>query len=252
MSDTPKQNDINEMGADFNPELRSATYPTTAEPPEKKFIPFTGKSVSQVAAEMAAKKATETVVEPEPEYDRVKRLEDAVARLLTGTKRTSEPAKVLGPLDFANLDESAAYDFNIPIQAIDHGLPESMKVELEDPNYVPRWVHTHPKRLGPMKAVGFTIVTEQDLAKDLNLEIEVDENGAYRYSDVILMKIPKIKYFGALRKNHENAVRAVNEENAHTAGKKMIEDFLEEKGGSAYVEAHNQKRLNVYTPGTTV
>ena len=249
MSDTPEQNDINEMGADFNPELRAAVYP---DPAKKEFKPFVGRPVAEVAAKIAAAHEAAPIPPDAATTDRVSQLEAAVQALLLGTKRTSEPARVLEPLDFARLDESAAYDLSIPIVAIDHGLPESMKVELEDPNYVPRWVHTHPKRLGPMKAVGFTIVTEQDLAKDLNLEIEVDENGAYRYSDVILMKIPKIKYFGALRRNHETAVRAVNTENAHQAGKKMIEDYLEEKGGNAYTEAHNQKRLNVYTPGTTV
>jgi len=243
--------DITEMGGDFDPSLKSAVYPASepvAAPAQPAFKPFKGTPLSDVVIQpKPAAKA-----EPTPEAERLANVEKMISQLLADTSKTVRIAMPTKELDYSKLDESAVYDLSIPIIAIEHGLPESMKVELQDPNYVARWVHVHPQRLGGMKAVGFTTVTREDLAVDLNLSIEPDENGAYRYVDTILMKISKAKYFGQLRRNHQNAVNAVRPDNAHAAGKQAIENYLQTEGGADAARYMNDQKLSVYTPGGTI
>lgn len=143
---------------------------------------------------------------------RLKALEDTLKEILkgqNGVKLGKVPDKPVD-LDFTKISESDVYDLTVPILAIDHGVPDYLNVELKDKNYTSRWVHKTPRRLGPMKAMGWTPVSKEDIENIEALKDTMDENGFFRYDDVILMKIPKMKYFGLLRRNYERTRNQVS------------------------------------------
>jgi hypothetical protein len=153
-------------------------------------------------------------------------------------------------LDWTKISESDVFDLNVPIEAIDHGVPDYLNVELNDKNYVARWVHRTPRRLGPMMAIGWTYVEKIDLDVNCHLEVTIDENGHFRYDDVILMKLPKQKYFGQLRRNYERTVAQVSSAKLKTSVQKAL--LNSPAGGSNKKSAADymaQNQLKVYVPG---
>ena len=154
-----------------------------------------------------------------------KQLEEAIASL-GGDVKLKSPTKKPVKLDYAKLKESDIYDLDIPIPVITHELPDTMLLSLKDPNYVGRWVSVNAHRLGSMKAIGFSFITTEDFDKELILAIEPDENGWYRYNDVVAMKIPKEKYYSAIRRNHIRAMAMVSRKQAQLIGKKIVEQEL--------------------------
>jgi hypothetical protein len=153
-------------------------------------------------------------------------------------------------LDWTKISENDVFDLNVPIEAIDHGVPDYLNVELNDKNYVARWVHKTPRRLGPMMAIGWTYVEKIDLDINCHLEVTIDENGHFRYDDVILMKLPKQKYFGQLRRNYERTVAQVSSAKLKTSVQKAL--LNSPAGGSNKKSAADymaQNQLKVYVPG---
>jgi len=153
-------------------------------------------------------------------------------------------------LNWTKISENDVFDLNVPIEAIDHGVPDYLNVELNDKNYVARWVHKTPRRLGPMMAIGWTYVEKIDLDINCHLEVTIDENGHFRYDDVILMKLPKQKYFGQLRRNYERTVAQVSSAKLKTFVQKAL--LNSPTGGSNKKSAADymaQNQLKVYVPG---
>jgi hypothetical protein len=161
------------------------------------------------------------------------------------------PPKKREPLDFNKLSEQDIFDLNIPIEVIDHDMPDYVKVELKDKSYVARWVNKNPRRLGPMKARGWDYVVPEDLATKLKIDLSVDENGQFRFDDVILMKCEKMRYFGMLRANHERALLQVNPKEHHKVEKARVQNDLSTTadGAGAYQKYTSEGKLEVYAPG---
>jgi len=203
---------------------------------------------TEAPVQMTAEDIPEDKVTPE----RLKALEDNIKQLLkgqNGVKLGKVPEKP-EPLDFSKLTENDVYDLNIPIEAIDHGVPDYLNVILRDQNYAARWVHRTPRRLGPMMAVGWTYCEQEDIDPSCHLEVTKDENGHFRFDDIILMKLPKDKYFGQLRKNYERSRAQVSSAKLKTSVEKAL--LNSPSGGNnkrtaADYMAKNQ--LEVYVPG---
>lgn len=165
------------------------------------------------------------IVEDTVTPQRLKALEDAIRVLKAGQNgvKMSNAPKKPAPIDFTKISEADVFDLEIPIEAIDHGTPEYLTVNLKDKNYVARWVHKAPRRLGPMKAVGWTFITKEDLEDSTVIEFAMDENGLYRYDDVIAMKCTKASYFGQLRKNHERTLAQSNPKALHKRAQSAVQ-----------------------------
>jgi hypothetical protein len=130
--------------------------------------------------------------------------------------------KPVKPIDWSKAKEADIFDMDVPIEVVGHELPDYMKVELKDSNFVPRWVQKMSRRLGPMKAKGYTFVKPEEIEGELNIAIEADENGVFRHDDVILMKIEKRTYYGMLRRNHMKALQMTDPKAAHKVAQDRI------------------------------
>lgn len=204
-------------------------------------------------------------VKDEVTDQRIMALENEIRKLVAGqngVKIGKEPKK-LTPIDFSKISENDIYtvssetgSFEVPIEAIDHELPEYLKVDLKDQSYSARWIHKTARRLGPMLASGWTYVSLEDLESDsaVRLKDTIDENGHIKFDDVILCKCPKVKYFGQLRRNHMRAVAQVDPKRHHELSKKAVEGALasaapggrDSKGYRQYVQ---ENKLEVFIPG---
>lgn len=181
---------------------------------------------------------------------RIREMEANILKLKTernsGVKITTPTKKTL---DFSKLSEKSVYDLTVPIEAIPQGYLDPTQFQLRDPNYVARLVSTNIRNMGVRKQAGFTFVTKEDL--DFNtmpgLDIEPDENGQYRYIDTVLMKIPKEKYYAALRANHLRAMAVSDQRKAHEAGKAVTEKEFEDGVGNDYAEARSKNLIEVYS-----
>ena len=192
---------------------------------------------TQTRAEKQMNKATEApdpVKQSSVDDDRIAALEKALLELKMGQAgiklgtASAKDRKV--KLDFTKLTEQDVYNLNIPIEIIEHQVPDYTKIVLKDQTYHPHWVQAHPARLGPMKAAGFTYVTKEDLAEELEMALEPDENGHFRFIDLIAMKCSKEKYFGALRKNYIRSVAQTNPKMVHMMAKQTVEASMGELG----------------------
>jgi hypothetical protein len=102
-----------------------------------------------------------------------------------------------------------------------------------------------------MKAQGWTFVTKDDLATKLKIDLDTDENGVFRFDDVILMKCEKAKYYGMLRRNHERTLAQVNPKTAHITAKAQVQKDLASTsdGAGEYQRYTSLGKLEVYVPG---
>jgi hypothetical protein len=203
--------------------------------------------VKAVAAE--ATKGLDT--DNEVTAQRIAEMERNLKALMEGKDGAKLKAKseVKASIDFSKLSEKDVWDLNIPIQAIEHGLPDYLNVELLDSNYIARWVHKTPRRLGPMLSVGWTFVEPKDLANKLILEVKPNENGQYQHDDVLLMKLSKVKYFGMLRRNLLISQARVNPKTAHQIAKQRVITDMESAGRKDYDKYSSEGKLNIYAPG---
>lgn len=188
---------------------------------------------------------------------RIKNLESELIKLRQGENGVKITKSATSKsVDFSKLKESDVFDLNVPIEAIVHDLPDSTLIKLKDPMYIGRWVNINPMNMGKRKAAGFTFVTQQDLLDGtLMMDLEEDENGHFRYNDVVAMKIPKIKYFGALRANHLRALAVVNQKKAQEVGKRVAQDVLQKERdpetgasyGRDYAKYASENKMEVYS-----
>jgi hypothetical protein len=154
-----------------------------------------------------------------------------------------------GKFNFNNMTEADAYDLDIPIVAKPFSNEDSLDVDLKDKSYVARWVNVNPMRLGSMRARGFIFVIAADLASPLNIEVEVDAQGHYRCNDVVLMRITKERYYGALRAAHMRAISAVSTVGAHKAATAAANQYMEKTAGGEYVDYASKGKVQFYSTG---
>lgn len=192
---------------------------------------------TKTRAEKMAEKVTATsdpLKDATTTDERIAAMEQMIIELrsgMNGVKLGSASAKDKKiVLDFSKISEEDVFNLNIPIEIIEHQVPDYTKIVLKDPTYHPHWVQAHPARLGPMKAAGFTYITAEDLAEELEMALEEDENGHYRFIDLIAMKCSKSKYFGALRRNYIRSLAQTNPKIVHQMAKQTIENSMGELG----------------------
>lgn len=235
------------------PDLK-AMFPEQKEvKPKTSFQPKLTKA-QQEKLEAEKHKEEEVIDIPEDKVTpaRLKALEEAIKQIasgVNGVKIGKVPEKPV-QLDFSKLTEDDVYDLNVPVPVIDHGVPDYLNVELRDKNYAARWVHKTPRRLGPMKAMGWTPVGVEDIENIEMLKDTLDESGFFRYDDVILMKIPKQKLFGLLRRNYE---RTRNQVSSAKLKAGVTEALMKTPAGGGNKmtakEYMDRNQLEVYVPG---
>lgn len=246
------------------PELEA---PVVTEKPKVGFQPKLTPAQQAKLKEEQTKVTNQTVI-PEDKVtpERLAALENTIKQILkgqNGVKLGKVPEKS-EPLDFTKISEDSIFDFNVPIEAIEHGVPDYLTIQLKDKNYHPRWIHKTPRRLGEMKALGYTYVEGEDIENFESLKETRDENGLFRYDDVVAMKIPKVKIFGMLRRNHERALAQTNVKSHHELAKAAVEGALmnpENTGINPVTGRHDtsksgdfrkyagKNQLEVYIPG---
>lgn len=183
---------------------------------------------------------------------KIRDMEAAIALLTAGRDNIKLRAAVAErkPVDWNKIVERDIFDLNCPIDIVDHQMPDYMNVEAVDSNFVLRWVQKMPRRLGPMKAMGYQFCVKEDIKGELNIAIEENVNGQFAFDDVILMKIEKRLYYGMLRKNHERAIKMVDPKAAHkTAKERVIADMRTSTDGAGeYDKRAAANQLDVYSP----
>jgi hypothetical protein len=99
-----------------------------------------------------------------------------------------------------------------------------------------RWVnriHGNEGRSGRMeqaRASGFVPCVFTDVKEDVPNHMR--SNGGIVYNDIILMKIPRAQYEGALKYNREQAIKRLGPHANMAAGTKELRDALNDVGGS--------------------
>ena len=152
-----------------------------------------------------------------------------------------EPA----PIDWANIEEKDIFDMSLNIPAIDQEVPNYMDLHLKDPAFVGRWVHKMPERLGPMRAIGFDFITKEDWDGSFPLMLNWDSEGHLSYGDVVALKVPKSKYYPALKRNHQKTMAI------HGAGKVKTRIDNEVANSTLPLESAFRKgALSVYEDNT--
>lgn len=231
--DLKGSNPLSEEDAASITGVAKAPLEVSTEAPKAKFKFEAPKLRAEKTAEARAE-AIKTQITPESiaatESERISFLEQEILKLKqgqVGIKLGSVSAKEKRiKLDFTKIDETSVYDLNVPIEAIEHEVPDYTKIVLKDATYIPRWVQVHPARLGPMRQAGFTYITAEDLAEELVMDLEADENGHYRFIDLVAMKCSKDKYFGALRRNYVRALAQTNPKIVHQMAKQTVEGAM--------------------------
>lgn len=152
--------------------------------------------------------------------------------------------------DFSNLSEASIYDMSIPIQAISHEIPDFLNVKLRDKNFEARWIQTNSRRLGQAIAEGFTYITKEELAENLQVHVTPDASGHFVYADVVLMKLPKEKLYARIRSNFIKSLNTTKNVGAmHEKMREAIEQDIENSADAEdYKKYKNKKQFEVYSP----
>lgn len=224
-------------------------------------LPDDPEIINQVASETTGKKLTR-----EEQEQFIRELPDDL--LVAFAKRVQEhiqteavsaapkKAKLEYVTDFATMREQSVFDLNIPIQAIDHQIPEYLDIKLRDPNFAPRWIQTSSKRLGTAISQGWAYITKEDLEEHLHVEIEPDSSGHYVYIDTVAMKIPKQKLYSQLRANYLRAIQITQQSKLHEKMKATIENeissAMDPNTGlplhDNFERYKSENKMNVYAP----
>lgn len=171
---------------------------------------------------------------------------------------TYKAAKAQGELgtNLSDLCEDDAYNLEVAIAASAMSSPDFLKLNLKDPNYVPRWGNTNVMRQGQLRAKGFSYVSREDLKNSEDYESQVDASGHIVWNDLVALKINKGIYFSGLRRAYVKSLHATNNKKAAEAGAAHAKANLVGalKGGErAYLENQvEQTGKEIYNPNVGV
>jgi hypothetical protein len=93
---------------------------------------------------------------------------------------------------------------------------------------------------------GFTYVTNNDLAKPLDVAITEDVNGRFINLDVVAMKCPKSKYFAALKATLQRAINTVSSLSSKKAAKNQAMTQLIKDAGAGVAEEFESGKVGFY------
>ena len=135
----------------------------------------------------------------------LKEVSDLKAKVDAKTGSQPQPAAVQSKpkeIDWTKITEVDIANLDIPIPVFEQQIPEYLTVHLKDKNYVARWVHTLPERLGVCLATGYSYISKEDLDLQYSHSLNFDESGHYKHGDVVCLKILKERYYGAIKRNY--------------------------------------------------
>lgn len=232
----------------------SGIQPTIQQKVPKQVAEAPETVVKEKASEATGKKLTREEYQQFLSGLSNEQMQDFAARVMVATQQLNaqkqEPTKDRYITDFSNIGEESIFDLSVPIKVIDHTMPDFLDVKLKDKNFVARWIHTGQRRMGQARAQGWTYVTREDLETDLLVEITTDVAGHFIYTDVVLMKLTKNKYYGALRANFQRALNmAGNSNRLHKNMQDAIENEIEKAGfGEDYRHYKDKNAMSTYAP----
>jgi hypothetical protein len=137
-----------------------------------------------------------------------------------------------------------------PIVAAPLVTPDFTNLKKKNPNIDLRWVNrvagreelgSEGARYGHMKAMGFVNAT----VNDVEVPPHLLHNGAIVQGDLILMKIDRRIYQGALLDNANKARARTTPRSFLNAGSKQIHDALNEVPGTT----ENRRKIQPFIPG---
>jgi hypothetical protein len=166
--------------------------------------PVVAAKQEQNGAETKAGVVTEVKPEtPNPELTKLIKEVFQLKQQVAATVRVAAKAEnSVDKVDWTKISEKDITNLNIPIQTIQQDAPEFLNVKLLDKNYIPRWVHILPERLGVCLATGWSFVIPEDLDPQFPKFLNFDANDHYAYGDTVCLKILKSRYFGAIKRNY--------------------------------------------------
>ena len=124
--------------------------------------------------------------------------------------------KEVTEIDWTKVEEKDVFDLSVPIPAIEQEVPDYLNVHVQDKNYLTRWIHKLPERLGTCLVSGYSYVTAGDLDPRYPMALQPDSEGHYCYSDVVCLKILKSRYFAAIRRNYEKTMAVHGKNSVHS------------------------------------
>lgn len=122
--------------------------------------------------------------------------------------------------------------------------PDFLDLKPKNPAISIRWVnrgHENGHRVDVHSAQGFEIAKPEDIEK---LPPSLVKDGQIIYGDLILMKLPKADYYGALLNNHNKAVRRLQRGGIQQRGEAMMEEELNLVPG----KRTDKRKIVVYSP----
>ena len=158
------------------------------------------------------------------------------------------PRKAVMVTDFKNITHDDIYNPDIYFEAKPFMSSDFLRLSLKDKEYEPRWVNKKSERLGHMLAIGYSYVDKEDIEGRLEVEIQTDASGHFSFHDVVLMKIPKSRYYPALRAAHQRAQAVVNSQKASQAGQTTAATFMQRTAGDEYNDAAAARTMQFYQP----
>jgi hypothetical protein len=109
-------------------------------------------------------------------------------------------------IDWTKVEEKDVFNLSVPIPAIEQEVPDYLNIHVLDKNYITRWIHKLPERLGTCLVSGYSYVQSNELDPRYPLALQPNSEGHFCYSDVVCLKILKSRYFAAIRRNYEKTM----------------------------------------------
>jgi len=184
--------------------------------------------------------------------DQVRAETIAAEKLMAQQKK--EQATVSG-VAIGDLVEDDAYNLEVAISAKASYSPNFLKIELKDRNYIARWCNVNPVRQASLVAQGFRAIKKEDIANLEELEMFLDAQQHFVYSDLVAMQIPKNIYYAGLRKAYLKSLHATNNKKAAEAGAHHATNQLKHELTGAersYLASHDLSEKPVYNPNLGV
>lgn len=193
------------------------------------------------------------LAEVKSEFDDKVKAESMAAKKMLA-QQAQEQAKV-SEKGIRDLVEDDAYNLEVAISAKASYSPNFLKIELKDKNYIARWCNLNPIRQATLVAQGFRIVKETEVANLDELEMFLDSQKHFVYSDLIAMQIPKNMYYAGLRRAYLKSLHATNNKKAAEAGAQFASNQLKAELTGAqrsYLASHDLTEKPVYNPNLGV
>jgi hypothetical protein len=178
--------------------------------------------------------------------------EELTAKRMLATQKAEQAASSVAIHD---LTEDDAYNLDIAINAKGMVSPSFLKVELLDKNYIARWCNRNSVRQAQLVAQGFRMVRANEVANLESLDMFLDSQDNFVYSDLVAMKMLKNVYYAGIRKAYLKSLHATNNRKAAQAGAAFASSQMKSAlSGSerSYMATHDLTDKPIYDPNIGV